>query len=154
VTTAKLFAYAVGAAVLGVNTLEAIAAQAPTNTSELWAAIDAQRNQVFACQFSCQAGQWKPRNQTQLMDNVAWLGQLSPGQMITGQALLKLASQLPSGVVTADRKLWAPNAATVGKLAWQHYQSGRRDDLFTLAPQYFRASAAEEKRQTQSGAKK
>src|SRR5205807_6782629 len=52
VTTAKTFAYAVGAEVIGVNTLEAIAAQAPPDVNRLAVALDAQRQQVFAAEFS------------------------------------------------------------------------------------------------------
>src|SRR5262249_41581863 len=48
VTTAKTLAYAIGAQVIGVNTLQAIAAQAPSETYRLWAIVDAQRQQVFA----------------------------------------------------------------------------------------------------------
>jgi hypothetical protein len=36
-------------------------------------------------------------------------------------------------------------AATVGHLAWRAYQAGRRDDVWKLAPKYYRTSAAEEK---------
>src|SRR4029078_6236163 len=43
VTTAKAFAYAVGADVLGVNTLEALALLATPLASPLWTILDAQR---------------------------------------------------------------------------------------------------------------
>ena len=43
VTAAKVFAYAVGAEVLGVDTLEAIAAASPDDVAEVSAVIDAQR---------------------------------------------------------------------------------------------------------------
>ncbi|HTQ38637.1 MAG TPA: tRNA (adenosine(37)-N6)-threonylcarbamoyltransferase complex dimerization subunit type 1 TsaB [Pirellulales bacterium] len=150
VTTAKLFAYAVGTAVLGVNTLEVIAAQVPPENTDLWALIDAQRNQVFAQRFirpsnGASPSAWQAHDQTLLLDNTAWLAQLSPGQAVSGPGLSKLASQLPNDVVIIDRQLWMPKAATVGLLAWRQFQSGRRDNVFSLAPQYFRPSAAEEK---------
>ena len=43
-----MFAYAVGAEVLGVDTLEAIAAAAPDDVPDVWAVMDAQRGQVVA----------------------------------------------------------------------------------------------------------
>jgi tRNA A37 threonylcarbamoyladenosine modification protein TsaB len=138
--------------------LEVIAAQAPASAevTELWAVLDAQRQQVFAGRFRRDsAGLWQwhdqrsPHDQTLLLDHAAWLAQLSAasknGLAVSGPALDKLASQLPSGVVLVDRALWPPKATTVGRLAWRQYQSGRRDDVFTLVPQYFRPSAAEEK---------
>lgn len=150
ITTAKLFAYAVGAGVMGIDTLEVIAAQAPAEVDQVWAAMDAQRGQVFAAQFirdpADSVGRWERRGEEMLLDNSAWLAQLSPGQAVSGPVLDKLANQLPSGVVAVEQKLWWPKAATVGQLAWQQFQSGRRDDVFGLVPQYFRPSAAEEKR--------
>src|SRR5205823_153504 len=51
VTTAKAFAYAIGAEVVGVNTLDALAAQALPSPSPLWAILDAQRQELFAAKF-------------------------------------------------------------------------------------------------------
>ena len=51
VTTAKTFAYAVGAEVVGVNTLAALAAQAPPSATPLWTILDAQRQELFAAKF-------------------------------------------------------------------------------------------------------
>jgi hypothetical protein len=44
-----------------------------------------------------------------------------------------------------DREHWIPQAATVGRVGHLEYCSGKRDDLWKLAPQYYRKSAAEEK---------
>jgi tRNA threonylcarbamoyladenosine biosynthesis protein TsaB len=151
VTTAKLFAYTVGAAVIGVNTLDVIAAQSPSDVAYVWSVLDAQRGQVFASQYlRDSSGHWQPQTETLLLDNAQWLALLSAGQAVTGPALIKLSGQVPSGVKILDRSLWSPKATTVGQLAWQHYQSGRRADLFSLLPQYFRLSAAEEKRTADS----
>ncbi len=146
VTTAKLFAYAVDATVLGVNTLEVIAAQSNTQTDELWAVIDAQRQQLFAAQFSRESdGRWRENGLIKLIDNAAWLAQLRPQQSITGPGLSKITDYLPDGIAVVDRQLWQPKAATVGNLACRQYQTGLRGDVFSLLPQYFRPSAAEEK---------
>jgi tRNA threonylcarbamoyladenosine biosynthesis protein TsaB len=151
VATAKMFAYAVGASVLGVNTLEAIAAQAVVESSTLWTVLDAQREQVFAGKFVREsAGIWQWRQPTQLLDNSDWLAQLESGQAVSGPGLEKIADRLPHNVIVVDRRLWQPKAQAVGQLAWRAYQSGRRDDLFSLLPQYFRISAAEEKRSGQT----
>jgi hypothetical protein len=42
-------------------------------------------------------------------------------------------------------EFWQPMAATIGQVAWTAFQAGRRDDVWTLVPNYYRASAAEEK---------
>jgi tRNA threonylcarbamoyladenosine biosynthesis protein TsaB len=146
VTTAKMFAFAIGAEVMGVNTLEVIAYQAPDDVRELWAILDAQREQVFAARFSRTDDGWRRMGEFSLLDNAAWLAQLSAGVAVTGPALAKLSSQVPPDVAQVDRQLWPPKAAAIGRLAWQQYQLGRRDELRAIVPRYFRPSAAEEKR--------
>ena len=37
-----------------------------------------------------------------------------------------------------DQKYWTPRAAMVAQLAHRQYAAGRRDDLWTLVPQYSR----------------
>ena len=51
VATAKVFAYAAGAEVLGIGTLEAIAAAAPEGVAAVSVAVDAQRGDVVAQPF-------------------------------------------------------------------------------------------------------
>jgi hypothetical protein len=75
-----------------------------------------------------------------------WLAELQRGDRVTGPALRKLRGGLPAGVEMVDESLWQPRASATGQLAWREYRTGRRDDLWTLVPRYYRASAAEEKR--------
>src|SRR5262249_5544477 len=100
VATAKLFAYAVGAEVLGVNTLEVIAAQysAAADGAELWAVLDAQRNQVFAGRFKRDKVGWQWQGETVLLDNSAWVAELQSGQIVSGPVLEKLAGKLPDRI--------------------------------------------------------
>jgi tRNA threonylcarbamoyladenosine biosynthesis protein TsaB len=144
VTTAKTFAYGVGADVLGVNTLAVLAAQAPTCPVRLWTILDAQRQELFAAKFN--AGRQIPMDcDTSIVRQDVWLPQLQPGDHVTGPALRRLAPQLPDGVIAVEEEWWQPMAAGVGHVAWHAYRAGRRDDVWKLMPQYYRASAAEEK---------
>lgn len=146
VTTAKAFAYSVGAEVVAVNTLDVLAAQAPTAPEPVWAILDAQRQELFA---ACYAAETEDSintiHKTKIIPQDAWLASLQAADRVTGLALKRLAARLPAGVVAMPEDLWQPLAATVGQLAWRAYQSGQRDDLWKLAPNYYRASAAEEK---------
>jgi tRNA threonylcarbamoyladenosine biosynthesis protein TsaB len=147
VTTAKTFAYAVGAEVIGVDTLIAIAAQTEPSPAPLWTILDAQRQELFAAKFLvadkldihtvCQAS---------IIPQDRWLAALEPGDRVVGPALKRLAAQLPEGIVALPEELWQPMASVVGQIAWQDYQAGRRDDVWQLVPKYYRPSAAEEKR--------
>jgi tRNA threonylcarbamoyladenosine biosynthesis protein TsaB len=174
ITTAKTLAYAVGAEVLGVSTLEALAmdaaenllARAPPGASppgpprEIQAVLDAQRHEVFLGRFEAAAGDIvaadpvkqpaaAPRLRRLANDTIvasdAWLASLTPGTIVTGSALKRLESQLPLGVIAAPPERREVRARTVGRLAWRDYLAGRRDDLWKLAPQYLRPSYAEEK---------
>jgi tRNA threonylcarbamoyladenosine biosynthesis protein TsaB len=147
VTTAKTLAYAVGANVLGVNTLAVLAAQAPHDPAPLWTIIDAQRRELFAAKFVNLGRSGVPIDcDASILAQDAWLAQLKPGDRVIGPVLNRLAPRLPAGVVALPEDQCQPTAAAVGRVAWQAWRSGRRDDLWKLAPNYYRPSYAEEKR--------
>jgi tRNA threonylcarbamoyladenosine biosynthesis protein TsaB len=147
VTTAKTLAYAVGAQVVGVNTLAAIAQQAPATSTPLWCVMDAQRHELFAAKFDALQGM---TTDMQILSQPAWTKLLEPGNRVSGPGLHRLRVELPTDVQSIDQSLWQPLASTVGQLAWRDFQAGRRDDLWKLVPQYYRQSAAEEKRGLQA----
>jgi tRNA threonylcarbamoyladenosine biosynthesis protein TsaB len=148
VTTAKVFAYAVGAEVLGVDTLETIAAVAPNDVAQLAVAVDAQRGQVAARRFARQSDGWfAPLGPQQLIDVESWLSELPADMAVSGPVLAKLADRLPPQVRQLDPCYWPPRASMAARLAARDYSLGRRDDLWKLVPHYCRRSAAEEKRE-------
>lgn len=149
VTTAKTLAYATAAEVVGVHTLAALAAQAPLSATPLWAILDAQRQELFAARFENREREPLPIDcRTTLVTQDEWLSQLRAGDWVIGPVLRRLAARLPAGVVPVAEELWQPTAAAVGRVGWQAYQAGRRDDLWKLVPLYGRPSYAEEKRKS------
>ncbi len=161
VTAAKTLAYAVGAAVLGVNTLEVIAHQVDGDWPRLDVVMNAQRQQVFAACYRCRGAIREVLEPPRILDDQAWLDSLaldaSPGgasgdeptRLVTGAGLSRLRAHLPDGVRVASPDGWSPRAVAVGRLGFHLYRAGRRDDLWKLAPHYFRPSAAEEVWETQ-----
>jgi tRNA threonylcarbamoyladenosine biosynthesis protein TsaB len=147
VTVAKTLAYVAGSQVMGVNALEVIARQMPTvGAGLIEAVIDAQRGQLFVGRFSRSVnGETIWLGEATILDERDWLAGIDPGTVVSGPGLAKLIDRLPPGVTAADRKHWNPTAKGVGQLGLQQYRAGRRDDLWKLAPLYFRPSAAEEK---------
>jgi tRNA threonylcarbamoyladenosine biosynthesis protein TsaB len=143
VTTAKALAYAAGAQVMGVNTLEVIARQAGPLTGPLWTVVDAQRGELFAARFLPSAGDGEPV-EVQVIDGQQWLAGLKESDAVSGPGLARLAGAVGPGVIVVERRLWPPTAATVGQLGYEQFQAGRRDDVFQLAPRYYRRAAAEE----------
>jgi tRNA threonylcarbamoyladenosine biosynthesis protein TsaB len=147
VTTAKTLAYALGADLVAVNTLEVIAEQATMGASTLWCVLDAHRGQVFCDRFvRDESGTFSTSRGASIMDIDAWLGTLAPGDCVSGPILARLSERLPTGIEATPAETWSPSAGAVGRLAWRHYTAGKRDDPWQLTPLYLRASAAEEKR--------
>ena len=152
VTAAKVYAYATGCAVLGLNTLEVIAAQAPWESGRLWALLDAQRGQLFAAQFALSEQGPHGEAATRTVDLATWLTELQPGDAVSGPGLQTCLARLPAGVHVIAPDAWSPQAVTLGHLARQRFEAGERQDLWKLVPDYYRPSAAEEKWQARAAA--
>jgi tRNA threonylcarbamoyladenosine biosynthesis protein TsaB len=150
VATAKAFAYAVGAEVLGIDTLQTIAAGAPAEIKILSAVINAHRGEVVAQRFERDDQlRMRPTANAELLTVDAWLDGLTADVAVSGPVLRKLAVRVPAGPIVLEPHYWPPKAAIVAHLASQLYAEGHRDDLWSLAPKYYRRSAAEEKHDQQ-----
>ena len=146
VTAAKTFAYAVKAQVLGIDTLETIAAGCPQEVETLATAMDAQRGQVVAGAFHRGPDGWfSASGPWRLMDLDAWLASLPLGTWVSGPVLRNVPGESLTGVRVVDSQYWSPTATALGRVAAHRFASGDRNDLWALAPRYFRRSAAEEK---------
>jgi len=160
VTAAKTLAYATSAEVWGCDTHTILAAQANLSgepKTQLHAVLDAQRRQLFQMRFYEADSQWTATTGVELIENDAWLASLASGDFVTGTGLKKLNDRLPEGVIVCESSLWTPRASTLAKLAATNKVTtpseatpniiDSRSDLWRLAPEYHRLSAAEEKSQ-------
>jgi len=146
ITAAKVFAYAVGAKVVGINTLETLAYQCfpgPATTREVEAVIDAQRGQLFAARFRWTDGELEAVEPTRIIDADQWLTENTSNAELTGPGLKRIANKLPTDCNVAS--LLLPQATKLGQLACIKAERGEATDPMQLAPIYFRKSAAEEK---------
>ncbi len=157
VVTAKTLAFALEKPVIGVDTLEVIAAQARGQMevgTQMVCAVNAQRGQLFCGVFrAAEAGAIERVSpQVEIIDRQELLDRLQnfgvgivsgPGLRPIEAELQSLAQAKPWTLAPPDQ--WDPTATTVGILGARHFQSGQRDDLWSLSPNYFRPSAAEEK---------
>lgn len=152
VVAAKTFAYAVGAKLVGVHTLAAMAELLAERPSRVWSILDAQRQELFAASFDPALSiidQAEPSTAVTPID--VWLARLATGDQVIGPPLAKLAPSLPAGVSVADQRLWNPTAAAVGRLGIALFQRGGEISPLELVPDYFRKSAAEEKAEAALG---
>ena len=145
-TTAKTFAYCVQAEILGVDTLEAIAAGVPDDVKALSVAVDAQRGEVVAGSLRRNKDGWFAFSEApRLVDVDTWLSDLSPNTVVAGPILRKISNRIPDDVRMLEPRYWSASAAAVGRLAARQYAAGKRHSVCELVPRYSRRSAAEEK---------
>ena len=156
VVTAKTLAYAQQIPVLGVNTLEVIAAQTAIALDDgeqvIRPAINAQRQQLF-CGAYRNAQPWRLEeiSPNEILDRDAWLASLNDNVVVTGAGLRPLSLELQEQVARerkieiADESTWDCSALGVGLVGREYLSQGKSDDLWKLEPYYFRPSAAEEK---------
>jgi tRNA threonylcarbamoyladenosine biosynthesis protein TsaB len=152
VTTAKTFAFATGAATLGVSAMAVLAARVPSDWQQFSIVIDAQREELFVADFT-RADDGTPREETptRIVSAKAWLESLSPDSRVSGPGLVKWHSQLPPDAIATEPHLWTPRASDVGRLAFEAYRRGERQDTLALVPQYLRRTAAEEQWERKQG---
>lgn len=145
VVAAKTFAYAIGAKLVGVHTLAAMAETIEPRADKLWTILDAQRQELFVASFTPGPiiDQAEPATSIASIDQ--WLSQLAAGDQVVGPPLDKLRGQLPPRVVAVDKSQWNPSAAAVGRLAYLLFERGEQTSPLELTPVYYRKSAAEEK---------
>lgn len=151
ITATKTLAYATGAKLVGVNTLDALATQVPTpEGGNVWAVLDAQRGDVFTAKYdSAVLDQLGDADRTQLLAGADWLQQLQPGDVVVGPVAARYAEQIPAGVTIATGTECQPHAQSVGQLGLSLLECGISADPFQLVPHYHRLSAAEEKARAQ-----
>jgi len=157
--TARMLAYAVGAKLIGVNTLQVIAAnvcisQTGTKGQNITTAVDAQRGEVTAQTFHLTPSRYfvrelypEPVDEPRLLTFDAWWrsAQVDAKHCFAGSILQKIAARKPENVPLLDESLWQPTAIGTARLAWERLHFSESDNLLTLQPYYSRPSAAEEK---------
>ena len=145
VTAAKVFAWATGARVLGVNTLELIASQAPGD-GDVEAVLDAQRSELFVGRYRKSGEDVVEIAPTRIISIDEWIDRLEPEVTLTGPGLRRIRDRLDGNVRLASEERWLPTAKTLGRLAASRAAAGAGlIGPMELVPQYFRKSAAEEK---------
>lgn len=146
VTCAKTFAYAVGAKVIRVETLEAIAENCPNEEMCISVAADAQQQNVYRTEFrrNQNSGALHEALPLEIISYQDWFSELSHKTLATGPMLNKLSEKIPEECRIASPQLQNPHAGSIARLGWRNYAHQGASDLWSLEPRYYRKSAAEE----------
>ncbi|HBT75472.1 MAG TPA: tRNA (adenosine(37)-N6)-threonylcarbamoyltransferase complex dimerization subunit type 1 TsaB [Planctomycetaceae bacterium] len=153
VVTAKMFAYACGAKLVGVDTLLTIAVGIDATTGAVAivsTAVDAQRGEVVAQTFSLSTDGLLPKalDAARRIPLSEWFeAAMQTGAVLASPVLARRAPQVPGGLSMVDERYWQPNASATGRIALERVRVGAFDDPWTMEPVYYRLAAAEERRQ-------
>lgn len=146
-TCAKTLAFAAGAELAAVRSLDAVALNAGPSEQLVEVAFDAARGQVFACRFRRGNEQcWVPCDEIRIVRAEDWALALDPAAVVTGPALVRYRALVPPQFQVADESRWWPQAERVLELGLRVSRTGPAPSYWTLEPLYLRPSAAEEKR--------
>jgi tRNA threonylcarbamoyladenosine biosynthesis protein TsaB len=146
VTAAKTLAYAAGRPLVGLDSLELIAQNAPREATHVAAIADAQRGDVFVAEFARPEpfGPLVRVAQSRVEPLTAWLAGLPAGTLILGPGVAQLKEPLPSGIVAAPAEAGRPSAHHLLTIALDAARLGVFADPWLLEPAYLRRSAAED----------
>jgi len=156
VATAKAIAWASAARLVAVSGFEVVASLAREAAGRpeppIHVAYDAGRGEVFAATVAPAPA--SPTGQAAgpggLAPLAAWIAGLPAGAVLAGPVLdleaCTAALTTRPDLRLAPRECRLPTAAAAGVVARLHAAAGRRDDPFTLVPEYLRPSYAEERR--------
>ena len=141
---AKTFAWLNQSNLVAVDTLRAIAQQAPDEEALVTALVDAQRGEVFAGTYQLDA----VSGCRQLIDSIHVTGQdtLPQDPILTGPGLTKLRPELATNHRLLAESCWQPRASTIARLGTDMVSRKEFSIPETLEPVYVRLSYAEEKR--------
>jgi tRNA threonylcarbamoyladenosine biosynthesis protein TsaB len=148
-TAAKTLAYALGKPLAGLDSLEAIARNAPGGATRVSVVADAQRGDVYTADFhrALPDGPLTRSGPTRVIPLEHWAAELAERACALGPVLAveRFAAAIPSHALRPDNPDtdW-PDPNSLALLARDVWRSGRRDEPYFLEPVYLRRSAAEE----------
>jgi tRNA threonylcarbamoyladenosine biosynthesis protein TsaB len=147
IMSAKIFAFAAGASLIGVDTFSAIAIQSDDEASQVDVLADAQQGKVYVERFQRTGalGTWSPSLPLTILPFSEWLKAWAMSGWVSGPGLELHGHELPAESKVVKRECRDPRPASLLRLGLELYRQGRLDDPWTLEPLYLRPSAAEEK---------
>ena len=144
----KALAFALGCSILGVASLDALAAaaasQAPKDAT-ICAAVDARWNQIYGALYR---GGDPPRRITDFFveEPDAFLRRVPTGAFVVGNALDKYRDRfLAAGTQVSNGELRHPKPSVIARLAAMRRAAGETADAASLVPLYLRTTEAEQK---------
>jgi tRNA threonylcarbamoyladenosine biosynthesis protein TsaB len=145
VACAKALAWALGWDLVGVESLDVMAANAPAEAGCVCPVLDARRRWVYGRLYDCEDGAWRPRTPVLAGRPEELAAQVPEGTTVFGDGVRAYPEILASPPYRLGPEDWMTGRAReVARLAMKLHAAGRRDDPLRLVPRYYRITEAEE----------
>lgn len=149
ITAARMLAFAVGARVAAVPTLEVVAQNAldaPTPPGRVVVVLDAKRARVYTCAFERCDDKYMALGPPIEADPSAFLAAQPSDCAVLGEGVAYHRAAIEqSGRPVLDPNLYPPRVQTVFRLGWERARRGEFVNPKDLIPTYIRPPEAEEK---------
>lgn len=149
VSLARTLAWAIGARIVAVPTLDSLACNAlclghpPRNLAVL---LDAKSARVFCAAFELHDGAYRRTLEAQMSDPRAFLARCPRPLAVLGEGVARHpAAIVESGATVVDRDFWAGRAESVVRVGWGMAVAGQYTSGGDLLPCYIRRPEPEEK---------
>ncbi len=155
VTVAKTLAFATGAKVVAVPSVDVLARNAPPEAAHVVIVLDAKRDQVFTARLSRDDGGWRTDEPARLDSLAAALSRARRPVHLIGEGIpfhAKFLSADDPSVVVTPEDAWRARASVVVEIGDAMAKRGEFTDPQTLSPVYVRKPEAEDKWEERQGA--
>jgi len=144
VSVAKTFAFALGIPAVGINTLDAIAQNTPTEYETAFPVYDGRRGYIYSGLYCRRDGKMCLEGEYGFQPVNEAIADIPGNTAVFGPGCFSYPEDFPSALT--DPLLSRVRIESVVALAFEAYQAGTVGDVHDLNPLYLRPSAAEEKR--------
>lgn len=125
---------------VGISSLDVLAAQVPFVTHQICPLLDAKRKKVYTALYTVLEGRLRKQSDYQLVSVEELLSRLKGPVVFLGDGVALYRDQCLQGVgegaLFAAPETWVPRAATLGRLGLERLRRGERDDAASLVPLY------------------
>ena len=147
VAFAKSLAFTTQKPLVGIPSLDVLAAQVPFHSQPVCPLLDAKRRNVYAAVYEPSHGGMPAKRGEYLLAPVEdILAQVNGPAIFLGDGCAlyrdRITARCPQAQF-APPESWWPQAATLGRLGWLKFSQGQRDDPARLTPLYLYAQTCQ-----------